>query len=253
MTEMIITADLIREAYTIIETLFDDLLKRSEELYVTDTPLDVVSLLLEKIDIVKKDYSQDLDVLNQLKEVENEIYSRIINRFTEEFISPEEEFIDLNDSNINIPTLALFLYNTFYLKRRINLLRYLVNSTINQKKALVKKFKTPSSKKDLTYQAIRNELRLDDNDYYILLMFSSDIFDTFVGDENTDVKEYILHSDISEEEEQIASKIFQYNGIQIMNNLKASVKDYKGYRQLRTIYKDLLFSRIRNIANANRI
>ena len=248
MSNLIIPNDLIREGYSIMETLFEDLLENPSELYVNENPLDIVSILLEKIDIVKKEYNLDYDIFNELCYLENEVYTKILDAFNKEFLEDGEKVEDLVES-LSTRVLAMFIYNTFYLNRRSNILEYLVESTLNKRKSLVKQFKTPDTRWDLTYYAIRSGLKLNDNDYYVVLMFSNDIFDTFIGDEDVNINEYLLYSDIDEQFEEIISELFQYNGNLVFNRLKTSLKNYSGYSQIRSIYKDLLLTRINSNPN----
>lgn len=239
---------LIREGYSILQIELDSTLSNPLDLFYGRIPTDVLTVLLDKIKAIKLGYPEefDYDVMQSLIGLEQEIYSKIIKVFEDEFLNGESYILD-NFSEISTHSIVNFIYKYFYIYRKSILDEYLADTIFVNKINLAKSYKTSLAKKDITYQAIRTELKVSSPDLYIVIMHAADICEDLLLVEGLDIRDVFSHSSLTETETELVEKLFEYNGVQVCQVLTDSLVKSDAYSQYKCFFKNHMFNIARKI------
>ena len=82
----IFTDDILREAYDILFTEFEESLENPLDIFQEVGKTDILNVLIDKINNVKLSYELDEDSLLKLNNLEEEIYSTVLTKFDKEII-----------------------------------------------------------------------------------------------------------------------------------------------------------------------
>lgn len=249
MDYVITTPDsILREGYSILEIELESTLENVNELYFGRTPSDILTVLLKKIKLVKLGYPQefDYDVMQELIALENTIYVKIIAAFEKEFFNGELYFAE-HFQDISSHTIADFIYKYFYLQRREIVDNYLSNTLFANRTNLAKRYKTSAAKKDITYQAIRSELKVSSPDLYIVVMHACNICEDLLLDDNLDIVTLFGHSELDETEEELLHRLFEFNGVDICQILTNNLRSSTSFDYYKSLFKNHVFNMAQKI------
>lgn len=240
--------NIIQEGYSILEIELESTLSNPNELYLGRIPTDILTVLLNKIKLVKLGYPDDFDydVMQSLIALEDAVYEKIITAFEIEFFNGEAYIIE-NFQDISKNIIADFIYRHFYLHRKNLLDEFLANTIFVNKTNLAKPYKTSVAKKDITYQAIRNELVVSSPDLYIVVMHAGNICEDLLLDDSLDIKTIFTHSNLDEEDEELVKRLFEFNGIEMCQMLTNNLRYSNSYEQFKSLFKGYIFNMARKM------
>jgi hypothetical protein len=238
--------DLISESYSVLATELESVLSNPKDLYSNVQLNDILALLTNKIDSIKFSYDIDEEQSDDLRTLANTSYQTIIDAFKAEF--PETADVietEFNDSSNAF--LAELIYKHLYIGRRSLLMAYLVDTTLRNRTTLAKSYRTPDSKKDITYQAIRSEFPIRNPDYYILLMNYNQICEDILTDENLDIMDIFNNTDLSEDESDALERLFTGNGVSAIQEIMKSLISSFSYSEFVSSYRFALANEIKHV------
>ncbi|BDH16441.1 MAG: hypothetical protein [Bacteriophage sp.] len=210
---IIFTDDILREAYDILVTEFEESLENPLDIFQEVGKTDILNVLIDKINNVKLSYELDEDSLLKLNNLEEKIYSTVLTKFDKEinnFINDDDNKVNIFEDieDISLKLLSLFIYNNFYLNRTKVLEEFIIGKILNDKTSFSKRYKTPDTIKDITYKAIRSELNTKNQECYIILMYLNEIISDILNDENITVSEILIFNNPTESEEELTELLF---------------------------------------------
>ena len=239
--------DLIQESYSVLSSELESILSNPEDLYTNVRLSDIMAVLLNRIDNIRLNYDIDSDQEEDLRTLSNTIYQTVIDAFKEEFPdtadSIETEFQDGSNA-----FLSEIIYKYLYIGRRNLLLDYAVSTTLSKRTNLAKSYRTPDSKKDITYQAIRADFPIRNPDYYILLMNYSSICNDILLDENLDIMDIFNNTDLTEDEADTFERLFTGNGVEVAKVIMSSLTKSFAYPEFLNAYKLALANEIKSVS-----
>jgi hypothetical protein len=238
--------DLIAESYSVLATELESTLSSPKDLYSNVQLNDILALLVNKIDNIKLSYDIDDEQSDELRTLANTSYQTILDAFKTEFPETadaiETEFQDSSNT-----FLAEVIYKYLYIGRRSLLMTYLVDATLRNRAALAKSYRTPDSKKDITYQAIRSEFPIRNPDYYILLMNYSQICEDILTDENLDIMDIFNNTDLSEDESDALEQLFTGNGVSAIQVIVKSLIESFSYSEFVSSFRLALANEVKHV------
>lgn len=245
-------SDIIKESYDLLYTELDSTLKDTLGLFNGTSNNDILLALQVKLKNLRLNYSLDLDVLSEVTALEEEISSCILRAFANEFYNQEDDEIETKEVPINDISPALvanFIYKNFYLNRKQLLEDFVINKILNEKSSLAKRYKTSNTVKDITYKSIRSELKdVKNQDYYVVLMYSDEIIDDILLDEEITLEDIFQYSDLTELDIYLMEELFlnsKDNSI-IASNLVNSLKNCSVYDFFKSNLRNRLFLSIKS-------
>jgi|JI10StandDraft_1071094.scaffolds.fasta_scaffold03428_12 hypothetical protein len=191
----------VEETYSMLFSVFENGLENNID-YFLNNNIDYLSMILEKINHVKRNKTLNSEEASQLSKAKSELFSVIEKKLHEQF-SINLEYEDIDRRNI-----LATAYNFFYTKKRENTLNFLCNYIIAHRKQYINQYKNLMNK-DITFNQIKNELELENSTLYPLIYFYDDIVTTLIECDIIPISNLFNQSEISFAEVNILSTLFE--------------------------------------------
>ncbi len=156
-----LTSDL--EIDSLLTDLPFDLMKENLRDQINDplsTTINYVNVIMEKCDIIKQDYYEHSDVLNNINSSLRNFFDFIITEIDNKYRLD----IDLSDQNDKtVILIGEALYNFLILRYKKNIGRYIYTYIVRNRKSLIELLDKVPKKKDVTSISLRKKIKNKDD------------------------------------------------------------------------------------------
>lgn len=201
--------NLVQETYALLDATLVETLENTEDILSPITSsVNYVDSMRAKIASIEAMYDITEELKDELNNLRMKVNFTVINAFCKEFLIDKDCLLETFNSNYQIDFIVEVLYRVFYMERRTNIIDYLSNRVYSGKNYFIKINKTPTTRKDIEYYSLRNELQLSNSSLYVLLINYASIAKDILGDDSTQMSSFIENLNITLEESEALTEVF---------------------------------------------
>lgn len=124
------------------------------------TSIDYVNTIVEKCDILKEDFEDNQEAIDEINSSLGDFFNYIIKQMSDTF----DFTIDAEDEDISsLVAMGEALYNFLVLKYKKNITRFIYKYIIKNKKILVEQFSKLAKSKDVTSISLKKQIKNKDD------------------------------------------------------------------------------------------
>lgn len=151
------------EIDTLLADLPFDLIKENIKDQINNplsTKINYVNTIVEKCDVIKKEFDDDPDVISTVNTSLREFFEFIIQEIDNKFDLSIDTTIEDNETVI---TIGDALYNVLILRFKKNISKFIYKFIVKNKKSLVEQFDKKAKKKDVTSISLKKQIKNKDD------------------------------------------------------------------------------------------